>query len=52
MVATNIRNAILYFGMNQLDKKVLKKGDVICCSNPKCGYKKEPEQSEQTSTEV
>lgn len=35
-----------------LVKKVLKKGDVICCSNPKCGYKKEPEQSEQTSTEV
>ena len=35
-----------------LVKKVLKKGDVICCSNPKCGYKKEPEQLEQTSTEV
>ena len=33
-----------------LVKKVLKKGDVICCSNPKCGYKKEPEQTEQTSS--
>ena len=32
-----------------LVKKTLKKGDVICCSNPKCGYKKEAEISEQTS---
>ena len=30
-----------------LVKKVLKKGDVIACSNMKCGYKKEPEQVQE-----
>ena len=31
-----------------LVKKVMKKGDVIACSNIKCGYKKECEQPENT----
>ncbi len=34
-----------------LVKKVLKKGTVIACSNMKCGYKKEVEESAETSME-
>lgn len=32
-----------------LVKKLMKKGDVIACSNIKCGYKKECEQQESTN---